>query len=141
MSPRSLCLTAMMGLLIAVAAQSRTLAPEGAELYFISPADGAEITGTVTVRFGLRGLGVAPAGVEAANTGHHHLLINADPLPAFDQPLPSNEQVRHFGKGQTETDLDLAPGRYTLQLILGDAQHVPLDPPLLSAPITITVSP
>ncbi len=141
MSPRSLCLTALMGLLIAVAVQSRTLAPEGAELYFISPADGAEITGTVTVRFGLRGLGVAPAGVEAANTGHHHLLINADPLPAFDQPLPSNEQVRHFGKGQTETDLDLAPGRYTLQLILGDAQHVPLDPPLLSAPITITVSP
>ncbi len=141
MSPRSLCLTALMGLLIAVAVQSRTLAPEGAELYFISPADGAEITGTVTVRFGLRGLGVAPAGVEAANTGHHHLLINADPLPAFDQPLPSSEQVRHFGKGQTETDLDLAPGRYTLQLILGDAQHVPLDPPLLSAPITITVSP
>lgn len=120
-------------------AQAGTPAPDGAEVYFISPADGAHVSGTFTVRFGLRGMGVAPAGVDMPNTGHHHLLINADPMPDLTQPLPSNDQVHHFGKGQTETDLELPPGTYKLELVLGDAKHVPFDPPLTSKVITVTV--
>jgi hypothetical protein len=85
-------------------------------------------------------MGVAPAGVKADNTGHHHLLIDVDTLPPDDQPLPATDQIRHFGGGQTETMLDLPPGRHTLQLVLGDASHVPHDPPVRSQRITITVT-
>ena len=117
---------------------ARTPSPAGAEVYIISPADGATVTGPVTVRFGARNVGVAPAGVDAANTGHHHLIVDAD-LPPFDQPVPKDDHHRHYGGGQTEVTLDLPPGRHTLQLLMGDAAHVPHEPALVSKPITITV--
>lgn len=115
--------------------------PAGAEAYIISPKDGATVKSPVTVVFGLKGLGVAPAGVEKAKTGHHHLLIDTD-LPTADElgdPLPADEHHVHFGGGQTQTTVELAPGKHTLQLIMGDASHVPHNPPLASKKITITV--
>ena len=122
--------------------QERTPAPEGAEAYIQSPADGAVVSSPVTVRFGLRGIGVAPAGVELPNTGHHHVLIDVSDadMPSFDLPLPATEQVVHFGLGQTETELELAPGQHTLQLVLGDHLHTPHEPPVTSERITITVT-
>lgn len=116
----------------------RTPAPEGAKAYIISPADGAEVSSPVTVRFGLAGMGVAPAGTQKAGTGHHHLIIDA-PLPPEGLPIPADENHRHFGGGQTEVTLDLSPGQHTLQLILGDHSHVPHDPPVASEVVTITV--
>lgn len=113
--------------------------PEGAEVYFISPMNGARLERHFTVKFGLKGMGVAPAGVDVPNTGHHHLLINADPIPDLTQPLPSSAQVRHFGKGQTEAEIDLEPGAYTLQLVLGNHLHIPHNPPVTSGAIRITV--
>ena len=128
--------------IVAVAAGAedvpRAAPPEGARLYFITPADGETATSPVTVRFGLAGMGVAPAGVPTPKTGHHHLIIDAE-LPPLDQPIPSDEHHRHFGGGQTEVQLELAPGTHTLQLLLGDANHVPYDPPVASEKITITV--
>jgi hypothetical protein len=116
----------------------RAKAPAGARVYFISPADGATVTSPVTVRFGLSGMGVAPAGVPFEATGHHHVIVDA-PLPPLDASIPDNANHRHFGKGQTETSLALPPGKHTLQLLLGDANHVPHDPPVQSEKITITV--
>jgi len=113
-------------------------AADEAELYFISPADGQVLTSPVTVRFGLKNMGVAPAGIKLDNTGHHHLLINTE-LPALDQPIPSDAAHLHFGMGQTETRLELAPGTYTLQLLLGDFAHRPHKVPVVSEKITITV--
>jgi hypothetical protein len=119
----------------------RTAAPAGAKVYIVSPKDGATIKGPVTVVFGLTGMGVAPAGVQMENTGHHHLLIDAD-LPAnLGLPLPATDNIKHFGKGQTETTLDLKPGKHTLQLVLGDHIHVPFMPVISSQKITITVAP
>jgi len=113
--------------------------PKDAEVYFISPHNGATVKNPVVVRFGLKGLGVAPAGVKFENTGHHHLLIDTD-LPAdHEAPLPVTDHIKHFGKGQTETSLTLAPGKHTLQLVVGDENHIPHDPPLVSKKITITV--
>lgn len=117
----------------------RTPAPAGAEVYFLAPADGESLTSPFTVRFGLRGMGVAPAGVEHPDTGHHHLLIDVDELPPDDVPLPATERIVHFGMGQTETVLELPPGEHTLQLVLGDALHIPHLPPVRSNRITITV--
>ena len=117
----------------------RSPAPKDVELYIISPADGETVTGPVTVRFGLRGMGVAPAGVAMENTGHHHLLIDAAP-PAFNMPVPADAKHVHFGKGQTETQVTLAPGKHTLQLLLADHLHIPHDPPVLSKAITISVA-
>lgn len=117
----------------------RTPAPAGAKVYFITPADGATLTNPVTVRFGLAGMGVAPAGMVKENTGHHHLLIDVDEMPAIDLPLPNDDRHRHFGGGQTEITLDLPPGRHTLQLLLGDANHIPHDPPVISDKITVEV--
>lgn len=114
-------------------------APEGAEVYFISPADGSTVASPVTVQFGLRGMGVAPAGVDKENTGHHHLLIDRPEGIDYSKPLPASDQVVHFGKGQTETSVELAPGTHTLQLVLGNHLHIPFDPPLVSKEITITV--
>ena len=108
--------------------------------YIISPKDGETVTSPVKVIFGLHGMGVAPAGVDRPNTGHHHLLVNAEILPAMDQPIPSDDNHRHFGKGQTETLLFLEPGNHTLQLILGDKNHVPVSENLISDQITITVA-
>ncbi len=108
------------------------------ELYFISPQAGGILSSPVTVKFGLSGFGVAPAGVDKARTGHHHLLIDTG-LPALDLPVPSDEHHRHFGGGQTETSIELAPGQHTLQLLLGDFAHRPHQPPIASTVITITV--
>ncbi|MFL2538825.1 MAG: DUF4399 domain-containing protein [Candidatus Rariloculaceae bacterium] len=122
--------------------QERSPAPEMAEAYIQSPTDGSAVSSPVTIRFGLRGIGVAPAGIERPNTGHHHLLINlvdAD-MPSFDLPLPATDQVRHFGLGQTETLLELEPGQHTLQLVLGDHLHIPHASPVVSEKITITVT-
>lgn len=112
-----------------------------ARVYIIEPADGQVISGDVTVTFGLAGMGVAPAGVDAENTGHHHLLIDVadDAMPPFDQPLPANDNVKHFGKGQTQTVIQLEPGKHTLQLLLANHLHIPHDPPVLSEKITIEV--
>lgn len=119
---------------------TRKAAPEGAQAYIQSPATGATVSSPVTVRFGLRGIGVAPAGVDLPNTGHHHLLIDVTELPSFDMPLPATDNVRHFGAGQTEVELSLAPGEHTLQLVLGDYLHIPHQPPVVSERITITVA-
>ena len=129
---------AVLLLALPAAAQERTPAPEGAEVYIISPADGATVTSPVSVVFGLRNMGVAPAGVENEGTGHHHLIIDAE-LPPADEPIPADDNYRHFGGGQTETSVELAPGSHTLQLMLGDQNHVPHDPPIVSERITITV--
>jgi hypothetical protein len=122
----------------APAALPRTPRPADAVLYVISPADGATVRSPVTIRFGLKGMGVAPAGVDVPNTGHHHLVVDA-PTPPLDLPLPADAQHIHFGGGQTETTLELPPGTHTLQLILADKVHIPHDPPLVSERITITV--
>lgn len=134
-------LFAIAGTVAAQAAASlpAAKAPDGASVYFISPQDGATVPATFTVRFGLKGMGVAPAGVVKENTGHHHLLIDVAALPASGQPVPNNAQHRHFGGGQIETTLTLPPGTHTLQLELGDASHVPFDPPLVSKRITVHV--
>ena len=117
-----------------------TPSPPGARVYFIEPADGAVLTNPVRIRFGLQGMGVAPAGVEAENTGHHHLLLDVDPDEiAFEDPLPSDDRFRHFGGGQTETVIDLPPGAHTLQLLLGDHVHTPHGSPVISERITVTV--
>ena len=123
----------------AAAAFAETPSQPEAVAYFISPANGATVSNPVTVRFGLRGMGVAPAGVERPDTGHHHLLIDLDTLPPAGVPMPMDEQHRHFGGGQTEVTLELAPGKHTLQLLLGDHMHVPHNPPVVSERITITV--
>jgi hypothetical protein len=116
----------------------RSPSPPGAELYFISPQDGAVLASPVTVRFGLKGMGVAPAGIVMESTGHHHLLIDAA-MPPLDRPVPADAQHVHFGKGQTETAVTLTPGTHRLQLLLGDHLHLPHDPPVVSKVITITV--
>jgi hypothetical protein len=109
-----------------------------AEVYIISPADGAEVSSPFVVRFGLKGMGIAPAGIEFKDTGHHHLLVDAEQLPPKG-PIPADDKHRHFGKGQTETELSLPPGKHSLQLLFADHLHVPQDPPLASKKITITV--
>jgi len=122
-------------------AQERTASPAGAEVYIISPKDGAIVHNPVRVQFGLKGMGVAPAGVKYDNTGHHHLLIDTDPPADQSTPLPATDKIVHFGKGQTETTLaNLTPGKHTLQLLLGDQNHIPHNPPVLSKKITITVT-
>lgn len=113
-------------------------APEDARAYIISPADGARVTSPVTVRFGLTGMGVVPAGIAYEGAGHHHLIVDAV-LPPTDQPIPSDARHRHFGKGQTEVSLELAPGPHTLQILLGDQNHVPHRPPVVSKRVRITV--
>lgn len=119
-------------------ASDRTPSPQGAQVYLIAPQNGATVASPVTVRFGLRGMGVAPAGIEKAKTGHHHLLVDTG-LPALDEPIPSDDSHRHFGGGQTEVTIELAPGSHTLQLLLADHNHIPHDPPVASDRITITV--
>lgn len=114
-------------------------APDGAKVYFIEPVDGATVATTFTVKFGLAGMGVAPAGVDKENTGHHHILINLDELPDMTKPLPATDQIKHFGGGQTETTLTLEPGEHTLQLLLGNYVHIPHDTPVMSEKITVTV--
>jgi hypothetical protein len=122
-------------------AQERTPAAPGAEVYIISPHDGASVHNPVRVQFGLKGMGIAPAGVKYDNTGHHHLLIDTEPPADASAPLPATDKIVHFGKGQTETTLTLAPGKHTLQLLFADLNHIPHSPPVVSKKITITVEP
>lgn len=143
---RSVRLVALLATAAAVSAPAgvsadtpRSPSPAGAAVYFIEPQDGGVVPPTFTVKFGLRGMGVAPAGVDQPHTGHHHLLIDLAEEPAHDQPLPATEQVLHFGGGQTETQVTLPPGSHTLQLMLGNYLHVPHDPPVRSEMIRITV--
>ena len=107
-------------------------------VYIVSPEDGAKVKSPVTVVFGLDGYGVAPAGVERDNTGHHHLIVDA-PLPDLTKPIPADKNYLHFGGGQTQASLNLAPGTHTLQLLLGDHLHIPHIPPIYSDVVTITV--
>jgi len=108
------------------------------ELYFIEPKDGSEQAGPVVIKFGLRDFGVAPAGYNIPNTGHHHLIIDAE-LPNLELPIPANENYVHFGLGQTETTINLEPGTHTLRLIMGNYLHIPHTQPIYSEEIKITV--
>lgn len=110
-----------------------------ANVYIISPLNGEEVNSPVRVRFGLSGMGVAPAGVDKPNTGHHHLLIDVDNLPDLTMPVPASANHVHFGGGQTEVVLDLEPGEHSLQLLMGDKYHIPHNPAVLSEKIVIRV--
>jgi len=126
--------------LIAFAQIPRSPSAEGATAYFINLQDGDVVESPVLIQFGLSGMGVAPAGFDAPNSGHHHLLVNQDETEIdYGLPLPANDNIRHFGGGQTETTLELAPGEYSLQLLLGNFSHIPHDAPVLSEKITVTV--
>ncbi len=117
-----------------------TPAPEGAKVYFIGLEDGDTVINPVTIRFGLSGMGIAPAGTEKEKTGHHHLLIDATlEGDALNEAIPSDENHIHFGGGQTEVTIDLSAGSHTLQLVLGDLNHIPHNPPIMSEIITVTV--
>ena len=113
--------------------------PSAPQVYFIWPYDGSVISGgKFWVRMGLRNMGVAPKGTTVPNTGHHHLLIDTE-LPSMTEAIPSDRNHLHFGAGETEARIELPPGKHTLQLLLGDMNHVPHKPPVLSKQITITV--
>jgi hypothetical protein len=123
-----------------VQAQERTPSPKGAKVFIISPKDGETVSSPVTVKFGIKGMTLAPAGTKQENTGHHHLLIDTDVPADLGLPLPVvPDKLIHFGKAQTETTVTLPPGKHTLQLLLGDANHIPHNPPVISKKITITV--
>ena len=136
---RTLIIAALLIAAPLALAQERTPSPAGAEVYIIAPKNGAHVHAPVLVQFGLKGMGIAPAGIKFDNSGHHHLLIDTDAPADLSAPLPATDKIVHFGKGQTETTLNLSPGKHTLQLLLADLSHVPHDPPLLSKKITITV--
>lgn len=129
----------LSGLIVSTTGLAQNLsspAPDNAKAYIISPDNGATVPPTFTVQFGLRGMGVAPAGIDVPNTGHHHLVINSD-LPAANKPM--GKEVKHFGAGQTEAEISLPPGTHQLQLVLGNYLHVPHEPAVISDRITITV--
>ena len=109
------------------------------ELYFIEPKDGATVNGPVKIVFGLSGMGVAPAGIDFPNTGHHHLLVDLENLPDLNKPIPANKNHIHFGKGQTEAILELPKGKRTLQLLMGNYLHIPHKEPVISDKITIFI--
>ena len=136
----SLFALTVAALVAAPALAGETPAPEGAEVYFINVKDGDTITNPVTIKFGLKGMGVAPAGTEKDNTGHHHLIINeAIEGEELNEPIPADDNHVHFGGGQTEVTLDLPAGEHTLQLVLGDWSHIPHNPPVMSERISVTV--
>ena len=138
---RMFALTAALVLAATVApAQDRAPSAAGAEAYIISPKDGAKVSSPFVVQFGLKGMGIAPAGVKFDNTGHHHLLIDTDAPTDLNAPLPASDKIVHFGKGQTETTVTLPPGKHTLLLVLGDYSHIPHNPAVVSKKITVTVT-
>ncbi len=120
------------------AGYEKVAAAPDAKLYFINLKNGDSVGSPVTVQFGLSGMGVAPAGIERAGTGHHHLLIDVDAIDV-NAPIPNSDQLRHFGLGQTEVSLPMTSGKHTLQLLLADQNHIPHHPPVMSERITITV--
>jgi len=124
---------------LALSNEVSSTSPADASVYFITPLDGQTVSSNVTVKFGLNGMGVSPAGIEKKNTGHHHILIDTDTLPNMLAPLPATDKIKHFGGGQTETQLTLSPGKHTLQLVLGNHQHIPHNAPVISKKITIIV--
>jgi hypothetical protein len=135
----SIMLSAALALLPSAAHTQGKPAPKDAVLYFVWPQDGATIKGGFWCRFGLRNMGVTHAGDDYANSGHHHLLIDVnEPLDA-NEPIAQDKTHLHFGAGQTESRIELPPGKHTLQLVLGDAKHYPFSPPLVSNKITIKV--
>jgi len=135
------------GLVIAVpgfsqdvsAAGHRTPSAQGASVGFANLSDGDVVPAVFTVKFAISGMAIAPAGSQIENTGHHHLLIDVAELPDMNLPLPATDNIRHFGKGQTEVELTLPEGKHTLQLLLADYAHIPHSPPLMSEKITVTV--
>src|SRR5688572_27231849 len=141
MKPTAVIASTLLASALAFAGVSLAREPSapGAEVYIVSPKDGATVKGPVTVVFGLKGMGIAPAGIKFDNAGHHHLLIDSDAPADLAQPLPANEKSVHFGKGQTEATLVLPPGKHTLQLVFGDALHIPHEPAVISKKITIVV--
>ena len=132
-------LSAMLTLLPAAAYAQATPAPADAYLYFVWPQDGTTIKGAFWARFGLRNMGVTQAGSNAPNAGHHHLLVDVNEPLQTNEPIPQDKAHLHFGAGQTEARIELPPGKHTLQLVLGDAKHIPFNPPVVSKKITITV--
>ena len=116
-----------------------TPSPQGAAVHFVGLKDGATVPTKVTIRFGLRDMGVAPAGLERDNAGHHHLLIDTE-LPPLDKPIPNDFNHLHFGAGQTEAEITLKPGAHTIQLLLGDKDHIPHNPPVMSPRIRVVVT-
>ena len=124
----------------ATCASAQTPSPPGAKVYFINLKDGAELDSPFLVQFGLSGMGVAPAGIEKPNTGHHHLIIDTTLTPEeLKQPIPADDHHLHFGAGQTEAMITLPKGEHTLQVVLGDWTHIPHVPPVMSDAITVTV--
>ena len=139
MNLKTVAAAACLALCFLGLALAREPSPAGAEVYIVSPKDGAKVKGPVTVVFGLKGMGIAPAGIKFDNTGHHHLILDTDAPADLSKPLPADEHNIHFGKGQTETTLTLNPGKHTLQLLLADSLHTPHDPVVISKKITIVV--
>ena len=135
---KTILISALCSLLLLGNAYAATSPPD-AEINILEPQDGAVLSGPVTVRFGAKGIDIAPAGEEKEISGHFHLLIDTDELPAAGQPIAKDEHHLHFGRGQTQTTLNLTPGEHTLQLVLGDGTHVPHTPPVISKRIKITV--
>ena len=123
---------------VSLGAIELTPSPTNASVYFISPNNEESLHGKVNVKFGLKNFGVAPAGIQIQNTGHHHLIIDAE-LPPFNMPIPADKNHVHFGKGQTEVELELSKGEHTLQLLMGDFRHIPHDPPIYSKRIKIFI--
>lgn len=121
-----------------VATLERTPAPPGARVFFITPKDGDTVSNPVTIEFGIEGMSVAKAGVEQPDSGHHHLLIDAE-LPDLGLPIPADSNYIHFGDGSTSTEINLEPGTHSLRMLLGDYRHVPHEPAIFSDPITVTV--
>ena len=123
----------------AQAADSKTHSTAAAKVAILQPLDGATVPTTFTVKFGATGVDIVPAGTQQEHSGHHHLLIDTDVLPDMNSPLPASPTLIHFGKGQTETEITLPPGKHSLQLVLGNYAHIPGSTPVVSKKITVTV--
>jgi hypothetical protein len=137
---RNILVLAFAAALLPAALAGPTPAGENAQVYFIWPSDGTVIHGgKFWVRMGLRNMGVAPRGTDVARTGHHHLLIDTDLPTNMDEAIPNDRNHLHFGAGETEARVELPPGQHTLQLLLGDKDHIPHKPPVFSKKITVTV--
>ena len=128
-------------ILFSFSLQAIELSPstDNASVYFISPNNGESVPSKFKVQFGLENFGIAPAGIQVMHSGHHHLIIDAD-LPPLNLPIPADKNYVHFGKGQTEVEIELTEGEHTLQLLLGDFRHIPHDPPIFSKKITVKVN-